>query len=364
MQIVINTFGASLHKTGELFEIRIGDRKVRVSAHKTQSILICTAAHLSTDAIQLALQHHIDIVFLDRAGSPFGRLWNCKMGSTAAIRRQQLRVAGSEKALAWVRNWVAAKLLNQRKFLKELARRRPSRAELFAKPIRAIGAHRRRILDLQGDLDSQRSTIMALEGAAGRAYFGVLSRLMPSGLSFKGRSRQPAKDEFNAALNYAYGVLYSIVDRACVIAGLDPFLGLLHTDNYQKRSLVFDLIEPFRIIAEKTVVHLFTSQRLRKEGFEPWQSGISLSQEGKAVLIDALNTELARTLRWPVTGSFLSPVEGKRKARNIKQKDAIQMEAHALANRLVGKIGPPPVQLRTFDPDFEDNLAKRGAGEE
>jgi CRISPR-associated protein Cas1 len=42
-------------------------------------------------------------------------------------------------------------------------------------------------------------------------------------------------------LNYSYGVLYSLVEKACILAGLDPFVGFLHTDNYNKKSLVFDL---------------------------------------------------------------------------------------------------------------------------
>jgi hypothetical protein len=47
-------------------------------------------------------------------------------------------------------------------------------------------------------------------------------------------------------LNYGYGVLYSLVEKACIYAGLDPFVGFLHTDNYVKKSLVFDLLEPYR----------------------------------------------------------------------------------------------------------------------
>ncbi len=48
------------------------------------------------------------------------------------------------------------------------------------------------------------------------------------------------------------------MEKACILAGLDPCLGFLHTDNYGKPSLVFDLIEPFRILAERAVVLLFT----------------------------------------------------------------------------------------------------------
>jgi len=58
MQLVINTFGASLRKQGEQFLVKAGDKQLRVSAHKVQSILITTAAHLSTDAIELAILHN------------------------------------------------------------------------------------------------------------------------------------------------------------------------------------------------------------------------------------------------------------------------------------------------------------------
>ena len=87
---------------------------------------------------------------------------------------------------------------------------------------------------------------------------------MPEAYRFDGRSRQPALDAVNAMLNYSYGVLYSLVERACICAGLDPFLGFLHTDNYNKKSLVFDLIEPFRIVGERTTLLLFTGRRRRR----------------------------------------------------------------------------------------------------
>ena len=81
-----------------------------------------------------------------------------------------------------------------------------------------------------------------------KKYFEALSSILPEKYKFKSRSRNPAKDEFNAMLNYGYGVLYSMVEKACIIAGLDPYIGFLHTDNYNKKSLVFDVIELFRTV--------------------------------------------------------------------------------------------------------------------
>jgi len=189
---------------------------------------------------------------------------------------------------------------------------------------------------LAGSLEERRGTVMGLEGTAGRVYFGCLSKLVPKPYRFDGRSRHPARDEFNAMLNYSYGVLYALVERACICAGLDPFVGFLHTDNYNKKSLVYDLIEPFRILGDRTTLLLFTGRRVQKEFFESVPGGIALAQPGRAVLIEQLNERLDKAVRYPVQGE-------PGKTRNVKQRDIIQHEAHALANVLLGKTDMPRV---------------------
>ena len=159
---------------------------------------------------------------------------------------------------------------------------------------------------------------------------------MPEGFRFEGRSRRPAKDEFNAMLNYAYGVLYALVEKACIVAGLDPFVGFLHTDNYNKKSLVFDLIEPFRILADRVVVHLFTGRSVKQEHFDAIKGGMTLAADGKAILLERLNEALEKTVRYRVA-------RDTGRTRNVKQRDVIQYEAHALANSLLGKGDIPRV---------------------
>jgi CRISPR-associated protein Cas1 len=139
-----------------------------------------------------------------------------------------------------------------------------------------------------------------------------------------------------ALLNYSYGVLYSLVEKACIVAGLDPFVGFLHTDNYGKKSLVFDLIEPFRSLGDRAALLLFTGRRVLKEHFEPVPGGVALSQAGRAFFIGSLNERLDKAVRYPVQGN-----PGKK--RNIKQRDVIQHEAHALANALLGKRDLPRI---------------------
>jgi CRISPR-associated protein Cas1 len=336
VQLVINTFGASLRKQGDQFLVQAGDKKFAVSAHKVQSILLTTAVHLTTDAIELAANHNIDLVFLNRDGDPFARIWQTRMGSTAAIRRRQIEAAEGPEGLGVVREWLQAKLRHQAEFLEELARRRPEASGLFQGPLTTLRACLDLIGSQTGSLDEQRGTLMGLEGSAGRSYFACLGQLMPEAFRFETRSRQPAKDGFNAMLNYAYGVLYSLVEKACICAGLDPFVGFLHTDNYGKKSLVFDLIEPFRILGDRATVLLFTGRRVQKDYFEEVPGGVALNKEGRAFFLSHFNERLDTRVRYPVQGR-------PGKTRNVKQRDTIRHEAHALANALLGKRDLPRV---------------------
>lgn len=321
MQLVINTYGSYLQKEGDCFKVKTDDKVFEISCKKVSSILISTAAYITTDAIKLAMENNIDIVFMDEHGNPYGRVWHSKLGSTVLIRRRQLEISATSEGFELVRGWVIKKIENQIDFLEQLKRPRQEKAEKLEESIKEIVDIREKLTLLSGTIDEKRGTIMALEGVAGKIYFDTLSYIMPDRFKFEGRSRNPARDEFNAMLNYAYGVLYSIVEKSCIIAGLDPYIGFLHTDNYNKKSLVFDLIEMFRIYAEETVVFLFTGRKVKAEYFDKVKDGLTLNRDGKAVLIQALNENLDETIRY--------------KGRNIQKRNIIQFECHAIANSLI-----------------------------
>lgn len=321
MQLVINTYGSYLRKNGDCFLVKNEDKVFEVSVKKVDSIMITTSAYLSTDALKFAIENNIDVIFLDEYGDPYGRVWHSKLGSTVLIRRKQLEISSNEKGLELAKGWVLRKIENQTDFLERLKKPREDKAEKLGESIKGLSELRERIGSLTGTIEERRGTVMALEGAAGKIYFDALSYIMPERFRFDGRSRNPAKDEFNALLNYGYGVLYSLVEKACIVAGLDPYIGFLHTDNYNKKSLVFDLIEIFRIFAEETVVFLFSGRKVKVEYFDEVKGGFTLNKDGKAVLIEALNQTLDETMRY--------------KGRNIQRRNTIQFECHSIANQLI-----------------------------
>ena len=276
---------------------------------------------ISTQAIILALEHNIDTIFMDSHGDPIGRVWFSKMGSTALIRRKQLEAMTNPLGLNLVIDMVALKLSNQIRFLRKLMHARPSREDCFNPSIQVIEKAKADLPLSQTDLESARNRLMGFEGTAGRSYFECLSGLLPEKYQFEGRSRRPAKDTFNACLNYCYGILYSLVEKACILSGLDPYVGFLHTDNYNKKSLVFDLIEPFRIYAEQVVVYLFTGKKVTDEYFDTKEGAVSLNQAGKPVVVEAMNRHLDESVRY--------------RRKNVKRRYILQHEAHRLANILL-----------------------------
>ncbi len=347
MNLILNTYGTSLKVKEGMFHIRIpitevteslndlddtetrGSGKVKyvqLSAQKVEAIIVSNHIFLSSDVIQLAMEHNIDVVFLDNYGHPYSRVWHCRMGSTATIRRRQLEVSQTLEGLNIVLDGTLRKISNQKEFILKLLRARKEKADNFEDSIKTLEQMIERLEGLkktQSTLDIKRNEIMGLEGTSGRVYFQSLSKLLPERWQFQGRSRNPAKDPFNCLLNYAYGVLYSQVEKACIIAGLDPYIGFLHTDNYGKPSLVFDLIEPYRIWADSCVFYLFSGRQVKMEFMDEIPGGLTLNKEGKTLLMQAFNDDLEKAQRY--------------RNRNIKTRDIIQYDLHRLANTLLGK---------------------------
>lgn len=322
MELILTTFGTYLHRRGEMFLIKVDAETREVSARKVRSILITTGASLSTDAIQLAVEHNIDILFLDKFGDPYGRVWHGRPGSTTAIRRAQLRIADTEEGVRLALGWMLCKLDNQLGLLEEARTKRTRLSAQLTEKIQALRGFRPQIEGLSGPLDAIRGSLMGLEGQAGRIYWEAINLMLPERHRFEGRSRNPARDPFNCLLNYAYGVLYGSVERACVLAGLDPYVGFIHTDHYNKVSLVFDLIERYRVWADQTVLGLFATRKVTEGLFDPLQNGLTLNKQGKAVLMERFSAHLDEGIR-----------HGN---RNVKRRDSIQLDCHRIANDLIG----------------------------
>jgi CRISPR-associated protein Cas1 len=328
MQIYLNTYGTYLHVKDEMFEIKVPSKdatssKQHIAAHKISSIIMSTSASLSTDAVRLALMNNIDIIFTHSDGHPMGRIWHSKLGSTTRIRKRQLEASLSIEAVKFTKLWIGEKITNQLDFIKDLKKHRPQMADFLNDKIARIEHLYLSLNNLQADkIELLADTIRGLEGTAGRLYFETISYVLPPQYQYSGRSMRPAKDAFNVLLNYGFGILYSRVEKCLMIAGLDPYVGFLHRDDYNQKSMVFDFIEPYRIFVETTVFRLCSAKKVNKAHTDEITNGITLNKEGKELLVTALNNYMeVETIRY--------------KGRNQTRANAMQQDAHTFANELI-----------------------------
>ncbi len=334
MNLTLVTEGSFLHVKDRMIEVQVAGRKQRVSPQKVERILITTGLRLTSDLVLLALEHKIDILFLDRFGNPAGRVWLPAIGSTGRIRKQQLHAALDRSGLHFVIEWVTAKIQNRILFLEELAGKRKARAPRMQQWCSAMKAERDKIKNIHGSRDHPEGSIRGHEGTAGKAYFACLQHIQPKPFPFDGRSFRPARDPFNCLLNYGYGVLYGYIEKACHVAGLDPHIGFLHRDGYRQRSFVFDFIEPYRHHVERVVAGLFYARKVKKAFFEPLANGVVLNKEGKRLLLEHLGEAFDRKTR---TGD-----------RRVQLKHVFQLDAHRFAARLLAGAPPESENLEDF----------------
>jgi CRISP-associated protein Cas1 len=83
-----------------------------------------------------------------------------------------------------------------------------------------------------------------------------------------------ATDPFNAVLNYCYTLLEVETRVASESVGLDPDLGLLHTDDRLRESFVYDLLEPLRAKADVWALELLRKELMHPAMFHELRDGI------------------------------------------------------------------------------------------
>lgn len=131
MHLFVNSPGTMIKQKDGCFRLSNEDRHLDVSPEKLESIITTNKALISTQAVILALEHNIDVVFLDEYGDPMGRIWFTKMGSTALIRRRQIEAEMGALGIRLVLDLVMEKTQNQTRFLKKLAYARPGKDDLI-----------------------------------------------------------------------------------------------------------------------------------------------------------------------------------------------------------------------------------------
>ncbi|MDI6689142.1 MAG: CRISPR-associated endonuclease Cas1 [Actinomycetota bacterium] len=220
--------------------------------YKIEQVLITTSgASFSSDAVKKCANSGIPITFLARDGTPYAQIQSPHFQGTVLTRRAQLLAFTDKRGLLLGKAFAQGKVANQIYLLKYMAKYRknvnPSLYERIYEQIKGMEGILKGISEVKGQtIDDVRATLLNMEGRSANLYWQTVAEILPETAGFSNREKRGAADLTNSLLNYGYGILYSQVWVAIILAGLDPYAGFLHVDRPGKPSLVLDLIEEFR----------------------------------------------------------------------------------------------------------------------
>lgn len=330
--LVADAFGSHIGKYSERLKIT---RKKEILAQAPllhlQSITIANnGVSISADAIRACTERGIPIHFLSGTGTPYAALYSAALTGTVLTRRAQLAayhdLRGAKLALAFA----GGKIENQSRLIKYVAKYRKETDAGLYQELRYLWGevldHMEEICTLDylavredNTVDDLRGQILSIEGRAAQKYWRAYALLLPKKLAWPGRKGRGARDPFNSALNYGYGILYGQVERALVLAGLDPYGGFIHVDRPGKPSLVLDLVEEFRpVVVDRTVLGLVNK-------------GMDIEQDERGYLSEATRRKLAERIL-----GRLETAERYEKKRHAL-RSIIQMQARHIATYVRGE---------------------------
>ncbi|MBN2007613.1 MAG: CRISPR-associated endonuclease Cas1 [Anaerolineae bacterium] len=330
--LLVDQFGAFVGKHSERLQVK---QKGQIVAEAPvmfleQVLLTGKGVSMSADAIALCAGHGIPVHYLSGWGQPYAALYSAGLGGTVLTRRAQYLAYEDVRGVALAAAFAGGKIENQGRLLKYMAKSRKEKApEVFAalrQAAQQVAAHLGEITVWRaGEAPlghaARREQLLSIEGRAAQHYWDGLDRIIPEALAWPGRKGRGARDPFNAALNYGYGVLYGQVERAIILAGLDPYAGFIHTDRPGKPSLVLDLIEEFRApVVDRSVLAIVGQ-------------GIALDQDKQGMLTQSIRRTLAERVLERLEDGSEKYEDKRQKLRWILQSQARHLAAYLRGER-------------------------------
>ncbi len=260
MRIYVTTQGAKIIKEGRHLLVKSGEDIHRtIFIHKVEQLLIFGNIHLTPSARNMLFRNGVDTVFLTRNGRYLGR-YCIPEQKNIILRKRQFALAEKESfCLEFARQVVAGKLANLSTVLMRIHRKKQ-------KPHIVNQARKIRKLVQQVSSAETIESLRGYEGQGSALYFALFNNGFDNDQGFIRRVRRPPTDPVNALLSLLYTFLYNLVYSAIRQAGLDPYIGALHSLDYGRYSLVLDLMEEFRpVLVDTLVFALFNLKVIKRE---------------------------------------------------------------------------------------------------
>lgn len=241
--------GQSISFKNDNLIIKDGDNNtiLQTSCHRIFSVIIVGGSTITTGIIDRSKKFGFSIYLMSYGLKPIG-VWNSSAEGNFLLRQKQYAYSDTTIALYLVKN----KIQNQMDLLKSV-RFKTNRVKDAIISLEWYKTKSER------DLKS----ILGMEGISSRVFFQAWFEE----LNWKGRKPRSKIDITNTILDIGYTYLFYFLESMLNLYGFDIYKGVYHQNFYQRKSLVCDLVEPFRCIIDRKIKSAYGLNQIQEKDF-------------------------------------------------------------------------------------------------
>lgn len=246
--------GLRVHNGELMLEEFDGDKKKTLTKFPFQKLLaLFVIGHITvtTPIIDKCKRFGVALVVMKPNLRPVF-YWASSAEANYLLRKRQFEYNPDDIAIGKI--LVHNKVLNQKSTL--MKTRKKDEATIGA--INQCEAALNTIPDIE-----EYNQLMGIEGTIAKSFFAAYF----SQYNWNGRHPRMKSDMMNVTLDIGYTILFNFIESFIRMFGFDLYVGVYHRLWFKRKSLVCDLMEPFRCIIDHATLISFNRKQFSEKDF-------------------------------------------------------------------------------------------------
>ncbi|SJZ76933.1 CRISP-associated protein Cas1 [Pilibacter termitis] len=283
--LITDQYKLRKRETSIVLTTLLGEEVQEVAMGMIDSISVFGNVQLSTQLLKSLSKEGIEVYFFSKSGGYLAHVESSYKDNSVAQRHQARATDDFYYCLAMSKKIISAKIRHSKELLLSYNEDGLLDEEDFQVFEQSL---------VQIEEAKTISEVLGFEGKCAKSYFYYLGFLVPNEFRFKGRSKRPPKDLFNAFISFGYANLYKYLVGAIRRHGLLPSFGIVHQDKPAHASLASDLMEEWRsILVDDVVMRLLREEVITKEDYTVNENGgIYLENRLRTVFLQRLSQRM------------------------------------------------------------------------
>lgn len=227
----------------------LGKIKFQCTCYRIFIVFAVGQATFTSAVIQKAQKFGFYIALLTAGFRLYSVIGASKDGNTL-LRRKQYEYTGLDIAKKLIEN----KISNQVYELQSVR----NKSESLKEAIMLLKTYIPKV-----SVASTLNELMGYEGLASKVYF----KNHFNNVAWQGRQPRIKKDYINSVLDIGYTLLFTYIEALLSSFGFNTYCGVMHRQFYMRKSLVCDLVEPFRTLVDHEVKKGINIKQIQENDF-------------------------------------------------------------------------------------------------